>query len=67
MIAIESKTQGNHKEHKILVQNCLISLQFNQKLSLQIEEHIFIEKIYHDKRGPSDSLKDDWTAGIVRI
>ena len=44
MIAIESRTQGDHKELKILLQNRLISSPFNRKLSLQREEHLFIEK-----------------------
>ena len=37
MIAIESRTQGDHEEYKILLKKCLISLHFNQKLSLQRE------------------------------
>ena len=35
IIAIESKTQGDHEELNILLQNYLISSRFNQKLSLQ--------------------------------
>ena len=57
MISIESIFQGDHIELKILLQNRLISSRFNRKLSLQREEHLFIEN-NHDKRGQSDSLKD---------
>ena len=35
MIAIESRIQGDYKEVKILLQNLLISSQFNQQLGLQ--------------------------------
>ena len=33
MIAIEFRTQGDHKELRILLQNWLISSRFNRKLS----------------------------------
>ena len=33
MIAIEFRTQGDHKELRILLQNWLISSRFNQNLS----------------------------------
>ena len=35
MIAIESRVQGDHEELNILIQNCLTSSRFNQKLSLE--------------------------------
>ena len=35
MITIESRTQGDHEELKILLVNCLTSSRFNRKLSLQ--------------------------------
>ena len=35
--------QGNHKELKILLQKCLASSRFNQKLSLRKENIDFIE------------------------
>ena len=41
MIAIESRIQGDHEELKILLQKCLISSCFNQKLSLQGEKNIY--------------------------
>ena len=44
MIAIESRMQGDHEELKNLLQNCLISSRFNQKLSLQ-RTSVFIGKI----------------------
>ena len=44
MIAMESRTQEDYEELKILLQNCLISSRFSRKLSLQKEEHLFIEK-----------------------
>ena len=44
MIVIESRTQEDHEELKILLQNCWFFSQFNQKFSLQREEHLFIEK-----------------------
>ena len=50
MIAIESRTQGDHEELKILLQNCFISSRFNRKLSLQREEHLFIEKLTQKMR-----------------
>ena len=37
LIAIESRTQGHHEELEILLQKCLISSRFNQKLSLKKE------------------------------
>ena len=42
MIAIESRTQRDHEELKILLQNRLISSRFNRKFCLQGEEHRFI-------------------------
>ena len=43
MIEIESRTQGDHKELKILLQNHLISSRFNQKLVYKENEQLFIE------------------------
>ena len=45
LIAIESRTQGDHEELKIFLQNCLISSRFNQELKFKEEEHRFIGKI----------------------
>ena len=50
MIALESRTQGNHEELKILLQKCLISSRFNQKLSLQ-EDMTSIYKKFIAKTG----------------
>ena len=35
--------QENHEEVEILLQKCLISSRFNQKLSFKKREHRFIE------------------------
>ena len=67
MIAIESIMQGDYEELNILLQNCLISSQFNQKLGLQRKNINFYRKFYRKNRGPSDSLKDDLTTEIVRF
>ena len=57
MIGIESRTQGDHEELKILLQNCLISSRFDQELSYKGEEHqFFIEKSCKN-RGLSDLVK----------
>ena len=50
MIATESRMQGDHEELKIFLQNCFISSLFNQKLSLQREEHLFIRKLMQKTR-----------------
>ena len=50
MITIESRTQGDHEELKILLQKCLISSPFNQKLSLQ-ERRTFIYRKIKEKCG----------------
>ena len=39
IIAIESRMQGDQEKLEILLQKCLISSRFNQKLSLKREEH----------------------------
>ena len=66
MIAIESRTQGDHEELKILLQNFLIASRFNRKLSLRRKEHLFMEEKSR-KRGPSNSLKRFLTAEIGRF
>ena len=43
MIKIESRTQGDHEELNILLQNCLIASLFNQKLVYKENEQLFIE------------------------
>ena len=65
MIAIESIIEGDHEELKILLQNCLISSRFNQKLGLQRKNIGFYRKFHRKNRGPSDSLKYDSTAEIA--
>ena len=60
MIAIESRMQGDHEKLKIFLQNCLISLWFNQTLGLQM-------KFYRKNHGASDSLKDDSRAEIAEF
>ena len=45
MIEIESITQGDHEELKILLQKFIISICFNQKLSLQEERICIYRKI----------------------
>ena len=44
-IAIESRTQGDHKELRIFLNNHLIPSRFNQELSYKEEEHHFIGEI----------------------
>ena len=65
MIAIESRMQGDHEELKILLQSCLISSRFNQKLGLQRKNLDFYKKFHRENCAPSDSLKDDLTAEMV--
>ena len=67
MIAIESRMQGEHKELKIFLQNCLISSQLNQKLGLHKKNIGFYRKFHRENRRPSDSLKDNSTAEIARF
>ena len=57
MIAIESRMQGDHKELKILHQNCIIASRFNRKLSNKEEEHLFIQN-WRKKCELSDSVKE---------
>ena len=42
-IAIESRTQGDHKEFNILLQNFLFVSRFNRKLVYKENEQLFIE------------------------
>ena len=51
MIVIESRTQGDHEELKILLQNCLISSQFNQKLSYKERRTSIYRKISAKNEG----------------
>ena len=66
-IAIESRMQVDHEELKILLQNCLISSRFNEKLGLQRKNMAFNRKFHRENHGPSDSLKDDSTTEIGRF
>ena len=45
LIAIKSRTRGDHRELKILLKNCLTPSRFNQELSYKEEEHLFIGEI----------------------
>ena len=66
-IAIESRMQVDHKDFKILVQNFLISLRFNQKLGLQRKNMAFYRTFHRENRGASYLLKDDSTSEIERF
>ena len=66
LIAIEPRTQGDHKELTNLLQNCLISSRFNQKLCLQGEEHCFIGNFLRKIRAVRFA-DEDWMAMIVRF
>ena len=57
----------NHEELKIFLQNCLISLQFNQELGSQRKNIDFYKTFHRENRGRSDSLKDDSMAEIARF
>ena len=58
-IAIESRTWGDHKELKILLQNRLISSRFNQELRIH-KKNIDIYKGFPRKKcRPFDSVKTD--------
>ena len=45
MITIESRTQGDDKELKILLQNYFISSRFNQTLVYEENEQLLIENL----------------------
>ena len=47
IIAIESRTHGDHDELEILLQKCVISSRFNQKLSYK--ERTSIYKDFNEK------------------
>ena len=66
-IEIESKMQGDHKELKIMLQNCLISSRFNQELSRRREYIDIYKKIPCEKCQPFDLMKIGWTATIVCV
>ena len=65
LIGIESIMQGDHEELRILLQNRLISSQFNQELGLQMKNIGFYKKFHPENCRPSDSLKDDSMAEIA--
>ena len=67
MIEIESRIQEDHEELKILLQNCLISSRFNQKLGLERKNMGFYKKFHCENYGPSISLKDNSMAEIGRF
>ena len=57
LIGIDSRTQGDHEELKILLQNYIISSPFNQELKLQRgRTSVFREKSL-ENGGASNSVK----------